>query len=117
MGISNATAPTAQNLLKIQAVSIRYNCQKKVDKDLQLIKGIKIIQKVRKKARVLEVINEPIIHKFSNDFPNCKKKSNRAIDLAVDLFLVLFNAGNTNETFQQSKKKTRAILKHNEEFS
>ena len=116
MDVSNATAPTAQNMLKIQTASISYNCQKKVDKNLPLIRGTKIIQKVRKKARVLEVINEPIIHKFSNDFPNCKKKSSRAIVLAVDLFLVLFNAGNTNKTFQQSKK-IRAILKHNEEFS
>ena len=48
------------------------------------------------------MINNPIIYKFFKDFTNHRKKTNRAVVLAVDLSPTFLNTGTTNETFQQS---------------
>ena len=59
------------------------------------------------------MINTSIIYKFFKDFTNYRRKTNRVIDLAVDLFLTFLNTGTTDETFQQSEKQDsfRHLLK------
>ena len=59
------------------------------------------------------MINNPIIYKLFKDFTNHRKKTNRAVVLAVDLSPAFLNTGTTDETFQQSGKRDsfRHILK------
>ena len=51
------------------------------------------------------MINNPIIYKFFKDFTNHRKKTNRAVVLAVDISPTFLNTGTTEETFQQSRKQ------------
>ena len=51
------------------------------------------------------MINNPIIYKFFKDFTNHRKKTNRAVVLAVGLSPTFLNTGSTDETFQQSGKQ------------
>ena len=51
------------------------------------------------------MINKVIIYKFSKDFTNLTKRTNKAIVLAVDLSPFFFNIGTIDEVFQKSGKQ------------
>ena len=89
--------------------SVRYNCKKICSRS----RRPKTILDIRKKTRLLQVINNPIIYKFFKDFTNQRKKTNRTVVLAVDLSTTFLNTGTTHEIFQQSGKQDsfRQMLK------
>ena len=84
-----------------------------VNEKLKELRRTESILEIRKKIIFLEVINKRIIYKFFKDFTNHRKKTNRAVDLVVELFPTFLNTGTTDETFQQSGKQypSRHILK------
>ena len=69
--------------IELPSNSIRYGYQKIYSS----LRRSKTILEVRKKATLLYVIKMPIIDKFFKDFINHRKKTNRAVFLAVNLSL------------------------------
>ena len=51
------------------------------------------------------MINTLIIYKFSRDFTNHRKKTNRTVVLAVDLSITFSTSGTTDRTSQYSGKQ------------
>ena len=108
LNISKAGAWVAPDLLK--ALEILWDSGLRryaVDQE-----DLKPSFKSEKKATFLEVISKPI-YKFSKDFPNYRKKTNRGSFSAVDLPKTYLNTETADETFQQSGNQDpfRHILK------
>ena len=75
--ISNATSRISPHPLKNPTNSIRQNCQKICSR----LRSETILE-IKKGTTFLEVINKPIIYKFSKDFTNQRKKTNWAVILS-----------------------------------
>ena len=90
------------NPVKSPSNSITCNCQK----IWSWSRRPKTKLKIRKKAILLQMINNPINHKSFKDFTNHRKKTNRVVVFSCRPFPDILNAGNTYETFQQSGKQT-----------
>ena len=75
--ISNATSRISPHPLKNPTNSIRHNCQKICSR----LRSETILE-IKKGTTFLEVINKPIIYKFSKDFTNQRKKTNWAVILS-----------------------------------
>ena len=62
------------SFVKSPCNSTRYNCQE----ISSWLRRPKFMLEIKKKARFIYVINNPIIYKFFKDFTNQRKKTNRA---------------------------------------
>ena len=75
LGYIKCHSSSSPRPVKSPSNSIRYNCEK----ICSWSRRPKTILEIRKKTTFLQVINNSIIYKFSKDFNNHRKKTNRAV--------------------------------------
>ena len=92
LDIPGATVPVASDLL-ISLAILSDTTVRRSEVDQEDLKP-------RKKTMFSFVINNIIICNFYEDFSNHRKKINRAVVLAIDLYRTFLNTGTTNENLK-----------------
>ena len=92
LDIPGATVPVASDLLLSLAI-LSDTTVRRSEVDREDLKP-------RKKTMFSFVINNIIICNFYEDFSNHRKKINRAVVLAIDLYRTFLNTGTTNENLK-----------------